>query len=184
MATDPWIDTDPVHDDLRVAKALVYDPGGFVCSRPLPDRESAAYGAHSFLVDGLSVRFRTGRTTPTKIGQFVTLWARSESGPIRPLTTADAVDLVVISTRDARHFGQFVFPVHVLCERGIVTSSHSSGKRGFRVYPPWATTASRQAVNTQTWQLAYFLPVDDGMPPDIIRARELYRVADRLPAAR
>ncbi|WP_229074997.1 MepB family protein [Actinoplanes sp. DH11] len=166
-------------DDLRAAKALVYDPGGFVCSRPVPEEESADYCAHSFLVNGLSIRFRTGRTTPTKIGQFVTLWARSESGPIRPLSTADAVDLVVISTRQAGHFGQFVFPLEALCERGIVASTDSGGKRGFRVYPPWATTVSRQAINTQAWQLAYFLPVDDGMPLDIVRTRELYQVADR-----
>ncbi|MDI6101675.1 MepB family protein [Actinoplanes sp. NEAU-A12] len=182
VVTDPWIDTDPVHDDLRAAKALVYDPGGFVCSRPLPERESADYCAHSFLVNGLSVRFRTGRTTPTKIGQFVTLWARSESGPIRPLNTGDAVDLVVISTRDARHFGQFVFPLEALRERGIVASNHSGGKRGFRVYPPWVTTASRQAITTQAWQVGYFLSVDDGMPLDITRTRELYGVANRLPA--
>ncbi|MEU4562739.1 MepB family protein [Actinoplanes sp. NPDC023936] len=171
-----------MHDDLRAAKTLVYDPSGLICSRPLPERESADYCAHSFLVNGLSVRFRTGKTTPTKVGQFVTLWVRSESGPIRPLDAADAVDLVVISTRDTRHPGQFVFPLEALCERGIVSSNHSGGKRGFRVYPPGVTATSRQAIHTQAWQLGYFLPVNDGMPLDITRARELYGVANRLPA--
>ncbi|MEU8238444.1 MepB family protein [Actinoplanes missouriensis] len=168
-----------MHDDLRAAKGLVYDPAGLVCSRPLPERESADYAAHFFLVNGLSVRFRTGRTTPTKVGQFVTLWARSESGPIRPLDATDPVDLVVISTRDARHFGQFVFPLEALRERGIVANDGSGGKRGFRIYPPWATATSRQAVDSQAWQLGYFLSVNDGTSLDITRTRALYGMADR-----
>jgi len=182
VLTDPWISTDPVHDDLRAAKALVYDIGGFVCSRPSPEPESADYCAHSFFVNGLSVRFRTAKTTPTKVGQFVTLWVRSVSGPIRPLDAADAVDLVVISTRDTRdtrRFGQFVLSLETLCERGIVSKNESGGKRGFRVYPPWAATTSRQAINTQAWQLDNFLSVDEGMPLDVSRARRLYHMKDR-----
>ena len=108
---DPWISTDPVPDDLRAAKALVYDISGFVCSRPSPEPESADYCAHSFSVNGSSVRFRTARTTPTKVGQFVTLWVRSMSGPIRPLDAGHDPDLVVISSGDTRQFRQFVFPL-------------------------------------------------------------------------
>ncbi|BAL88413.1 hypothetical protein AMIS_31930 [Actinoplanes missouriensis 431] len=163
-----------MHDDLRAAKELVYDPAGLVCSRPVPEPESADYGAHFLRINGSSVRFRTGRTTPTKAGQFVTLWARSESGPIRPLDTTDAVDLVVVSTRDAQQFGHFVFPMEALRERGIVANNGSGGKRGFRIYPPWATTTSRQAANSQSWQLGHFLPVNDGTSLDVNRARALY----------
>ncbi len=159
----------------------MYDPSGFDCSRPTAEPESADYCAHSFLVNGWSVRFRTARTTPAKAGQFVTLWTRSATGPIRPLDTADAVDLVVISTAGAGHFGQFVFPRETLAERGIISRDHSGGKRGFRVYPPWATTTSRQATGSQAWQLEHFLLVDDGRKLDITRARELYRAA--VPAA-
>lgn len=130
-------------------------------------------------MNGLSVRFRTAKTTPTKAGQFVTLWVRSVSGPIRPLDATDAVDLVVISTRDTRGFGQFVFSLETLCEHGIVSKDGSGGKRGFRVYPPWAATTSRQAITTQAWQLEHFLPVDEGMPLDVSRARKLYRMAGR-----
>lgn len=101
--------TTPAHRDLAAAKELVHDPCGFACSQPVPEPESAEYAAHTFTLDGLSVRFRAARTTPTKVGQFVTVWKRSPGGPIQPFDVADPVDLFVISCRDGEHFGQFVF---------------------------------------------------------------------------
>ncbi|MFI0910737.1 MepB family protein [Streptomyces abikoensis] len=168
----PWTG---IHDDLRAAKARVYDPCGFVCSPPVPEPESAEYAACAFTLDDRSVRFRVGKTTPTKVGQFVTVWQRSEAGPIRPFDAADGVDLFVISSRDDEGFGQFVFPREVLCERGIVSRAGSGGKRGFRVYPPWVTTTSRQARATQAWQVDHFLDLGrrDGTV-DLTRARALY----------
>ncbi|MFE6687519.1 MepB family protein [Streptomyces sp. NPDC057743] len=172
MATDrPWAG---LHSDLLAAKTLVYDPAGFACSQPVPEPESAEYAAHGFTLDGLSVRFRVAKTTPTKVGQFVTVWQRSAEGPIRPFDAEDGVDLFVISSREGGHFGQFVFPREVLCERGIVSRNRSGGKRGFRVYPPWVTTTSRQASSTQAWQITYFLPVAEHAPLDAARARALY----------
>lgn len=143
--------------DLLRAKALAYDPGGFTCSPPVPEAESADYGACGFTLDGLSVRFRVARTTPTKAGQFVTVWKRSAGGPIQPFDAADPVDLFVISTREGEDFGQFVFPREVLRERNIVSTDGVGGKRAFRVYPPWVTTTSRQARGTQAWQVEHFL---------------------------
>jgi hypothetical protein len=167
----PWAG---LHHDLLAAKASVYDPGGFACSQPVPEPESAEYAAHGFTLDGLSVRFRVAKTTPTKAGQFVTVWQRSPEGPIRPFDAADDVDLVAISSRDGGDFGQFVFPREVLCEHGIMSRNGSSGKRGFRVYPPWVTTTSRQARGTQAWQVRYFLSLDEDRPVDLVRARALY----------
>ncbi|MGW6686197.1 MepB family protein [Streptomyces sp. NPDC054961] len=170
----PWSDGAPSHGELRAAKALVYDPCGFACSQPVAEAESAEYAAHAFTLDGLAVRFRAAKTTPTKAGQFVTVWKRSPGGPIQPYDVADPVDLFVIATRDGHHAGQFVFPVDALRRHGIVSAGGVGGKRGFRVYPPWVTTTSRQAGRTQAWQLDHFL----GLPPDgpagLARARELY----------
>ncbi len=162
-----------LHYDLLTVMTSVYDPGGFACSQPVPEPESAEYAAHRFTLDGLSVRFRVAKTTPTKVGQFVTVWQRSAEGPIRPFSADDGVDLVVISSRDSGHFGQFVFPREVLCERGIMSRDKSAGKRGFRVYPPWVTTTNRQAHSTQAWQVNYFLHLDED-PVDLVRARALY----------
>ncbi|MCH0540400.1 MepB family protein [Streptomyces sp. MUM 203J] len=176
MAADqPWAG---LHEDLLAAWTLVYGPGGFACSRPVPEPEGAEYAAHGFTLDGLAVRFRVARTTPAKAGQFVTVWQRSEAGPIRPFDAGDGIDLVVVSSRDSGdggHFGQFVFPREALCERGVMSRNGSGGKRGFRVYPPWVTTASRQAGSTQAWQVRYFLRLaaEDGAV-DTARAEALY----------
>ncbi|MFF4410801.1 MepB family protein [Streptomyces sp. NPDC001262] len=173
MATtgQPWAS----HSDLLAAKERVYDPSGFSCSQPVPEAESAEYAAHEFTLDGLSVRFRVAKTTPTKAGQFVTVWQRSAEGPIRPFDVGDSVDLFVISCRDGDRFGQFVFPADELCERGILSRNGTGGKRAFRVYPPWVTTTSRQARNTQAWQVKYFLPTGEAGAVDLERAGSLYQ---------
>lgn len=174
----PWSDNATAHPDLVAAKALVYDPCGFICSLPVPEAEGADYAAHTFTLDGRAVRFRAAKTTPTKVGQFVTVWKRSPAGPIQPFDAADPVDLFVISTRDGHHFGQFVLPLEALRRHGVVATDGSGGKRAFRVYPPWVTTTNRQAGRAQEWQLDHFLPLplplpEDG-PVDLTRARELY----------
>ncbi|MCU1647200.1 MAG: MepB domain containing protein [Nocardia sp.] len=161
-----------MHSDLLAAKALVYDPLGFACSPSLPEPESAAYAAHEFTLDDRCVRFRAAKTTPTRVGQFVTVWKRSPGGPIEPFDAADPVDLIVISSRDREHFGQFVFPMDVLRRHGVVSANGSGGKRGFRVYPPWVSTTNRQAGTAQAWQVGYFLHL--GEPVDAVRARALY----------
>ncbi|MFF2008725.1 MepB family protein [Streptomyces sp. NPDC058195] len=167
----PWTG---LHGDLSAAKALVYDPSGFACSLPVPEPESAAYAACSFTLDDRSVRFRVARTTPAKAGQFVTVWQRSQEGPIRPFAAEDGVDLFVISSRGDDGFGQFVFPREVLCGRGIVSRDGSGGKRGFRVYPPWVTTTSRQARSTQAWQVNHFFSLGQDGPADLALAHALY----------
>ncbi|GGS87681.1 MULTISPECIES: MepB family protein [Streptomyces] len=172
MATDLlWTG---LHEDLTAAKAAVYDPGGFACTLPVPEPESAEYAACAFTIDGRAVRFRAARTTPRKAGLFVTVWQRSGEGPIRPFDAADGVDLFVIAVRDAGGRGQFVFPTGVLCERGVVSRGGSGGKRGFRVYPPWAQTTSRQAAATQAWQTQHFLAYRPDGGADPARARALY----------
>ncbi|WP_171166666.1 MepB family protein [Streptomyces sp. I05A-00742] len=169
-----WSPEPGIPDDLLRAKTLVYDPGGFTCSQPVPEAESVEYGACEFTLNGLSVRFRAAKTTPTKAGQFVTVWKRSASGPIRPFDAEDPIDLFVVSTREGERFGQFVFPRDVLRERDIVSANGSGGKRAFRVYPPWVTTTNRQARGTQAWQVKHFLHLPEDAAVDMPRAHTLY----------
>lgn len=172
---EPWSEVGAVHPDLLAAKTLVFDPCGLDCSAPVPEPESTDYAAHEFTVGGRPIRFRAAKTTPKKVGQFVTLWQRSEQGPIAPFDVDDPVELFVVSTRDGDRFGQFVFPKRALADRGVLSRDGAGGKRAIRVYPPWAATTNRQARGTQEWQLDHFLPIADAGTVDTARALTLYR---------
>lgn len=155
-----------VHPDLLAAQALAYAPIGLACTDVAPEAESADYAAHTLRLGGLRVCFRVAKTTPTKVGQFVTLWKRVGRGPIAPFDLGDPVDVFVVSTRSGPHFGQFVFPKTVLVAHGVVAQPGKDGKRALRVYPPWDTPTSRQALTTQAWQSAYFLDLSQGQVND------------------
>jgi hypothetical protein len=126
------------------------------------------------MVTSLSIRFRVAKITPTKVGQFVTLWQRIGDGSTQPYGVSDPVDLFVISTRKGNNFGQFVFPKHVLLHQNIVSNKGEGGKRAIRVYPPWDKPTSHQAQKTQKWQSEYFLETPINEPINGVRARMLY----------
>lgn len=180
--TSPWPSTLPA--ELLAARELVYDPCGLEPSLPVAEPESAAYGAHSLVLAGRGVRFRVARTTPTKLGQFVTLWNRSCAGPIRPFDDRDGIDLVVVAVQEdgpgARR-GQMVLPADVLVEHGVMSRDGAGGRRAVRVYPPWVTPTSRQAQRSQAWQCEHFLPTGPGTV-DHDRARALYGRGAEVPA--
>ena len=96
-----------MHNDLLAVRELVYNKCGYASTYPVMEPESAAYGACIFSLNGLSVRFRVAKITPTKTGQFVTIWKRHSNGPIQPFDISDAVDLFIISTHKGNHFGQY-----------------------------------------------------------------------------
>ncbi|MEO6523190.1 MAG: MepB family protein [Mucilaginibacter sp.] len=165
------LDHDLRRSDLAEAKELVYDVLGYDCADLLMETESVEYGACIFKLNGLSVKFRVAKITPTKTGQFVTIWKREQGGPIKPFDESDEIDLIIISTRKENYFGQFIFPKAVLLRHGIISNKHVGGKRGIRVYPPWDVTTSAQAKKTQQWQLKYFLeiPFDKPLNEGIVR---------------
>tara|TARA_R110000868_G_scaffold316654_1_gene577530 strand:- start:49 stop:582 length:534 start_codon:yes stop_codon:yes gene_type:complete len=155
-------------------KKHVYDRIGFEFTNFLINNESREYEACTFEMDGLKVISRSAKITPTKTGQFVTLWKRSAGEPIQPYDVADDFDLVVINVAKDNHLGQFVFPKSVLLKQQIISSDEKEGKRGFRVYPPWDVTMNKQAQKSQKWQLDYFLFADLTKSIDSGRANKLY----------
>lgn len=160
--------------ELIATQKLIYQPMNFVFTKTQLEPESAEYAAMRFQLNNLNVCFRVAKITPTKTGQFVTLWKRSQAGPIQPFDSSDAIDLVVVCTRLNQHFGQFVFPKAALIKHGIFSVQNKGGKRAIRVYPPWDKTESRQAQKTQSWQLDYFLDMSSDENIDYDRAKRLY----------
>ena len=148
-----------INFDLLSAQELAYRPNGFACKNLIQESESQEYGACEFELNNKIIKFRVAKITPTKVGQFVTIWKRIENGPIMPFDLADNIDLFIVSVRNDKNFGQFIFPKDVLWQKGFVSKDGKGGKRAMRVYPPWDITESPQAKRTQAWQLLYFLDI-------------------------
>ncbi|WP_396192585.1 MepB family protein [Flavobacterium sp.] len=149
---------------------LVFEKIDLQISNLLIEKESQDYCAAQFELNNLKIIFREAKITPTKIGQFVTLWKRIEENPIQPFASSDDFDLVIINTNTPTNSGQFVFPKSILEQKGYLQSQSKKGKLGFRVYPAWDKTLNNQAQQTQKWQLNYFLEI----PIDLAKAKSLY----------
>lgn len=159
---------------LKLINELVYIKCGLHLSSLKLNSESAAYGACSFELNGLKIEHRTSKTTPTKSGQFVSIWKRSTEGTTTPFDISDDIDFVVITSRSGENLGQFIFPKSVLAQHGIFSQNGKGGKRGIRVYPPWDRTSSKQAAKTQSWQTKYFMRIRDDNATDLDRVRQLF----------
>ena len=146
--------------NLQAVKKLVYDSNGFEMTHLKVDTESIAYDACTFSLDNLLIIHRTSKITPTKSGQFVTLWKRNNEGITIPFDSKDSFDFIVITAKNDNQLGQFIFPKSVLINKGIISHNGKSGKRGIRIYPPWTLTSNKQATITQQWQTKYFLPIE------------------------
>jgi hypothetical protein len=146
-------------DDLRLVKESVYDVCGLKLNTIQLHKESLEYSACSFELNKNNIEYRCSKITPTKTGQFVTIWKRNAEGITAPFDISDGIDFIIITARSGDHLGQFIFPTAVLAEKGIVSRNGKSGKRGIRVYPPWDSPASKQALATQQWQLHFFLQI-------------------------
>jgi hypothetical protein len=164
------------HPDFLDAKQYAYLASGLHITDEEPEAESQDYGALTFSLGALRVKFRVGKITPTKTGQFVTIWKRNKEGITAPYDVEDPVDLFVISVRDHEHFGQFVFPKTVLHQKGYIGSQKKGGKRAMRIYPPWDKALNKQAQTTKAWQLAYFFSIKKATPVDVALVRRLFLV--------
>ncbi len=158
--------TSKFPNDLIIAKELVYDSCNFECSEPQPELESQDYNAFDFTINGLAIKFRTAKITPTKTGQFVTLWKRNKGGIIEPFDFRDAIDFVIVNVRKEDLLGQFIFPKSILLQKGIFSTATKEGIRATRIYPPWDETSSKQAIKTQKWQLDYFCEISPNLNLD------------------
>lgn len=142
----------------------VVAPSGLkVTTAPVREKEGEAYGAAVLKIENRGILFRIAKTTPTKTGQFVTLWKRQAvHGNIAPMDISDGFDDAIIATFNENSRGVFIFSKETLQERKIFSSHGKGGKLAFRVYAPWVETKGVQARAAQKWQCDFFL---DLTPP-------------------
>lgn len=157
--------------NINAANTLVYKPCGFSVTNYHIETESLQYKACTFTLNNLRVVFRKSKITPTKVGQFVTTWKRNKAGITVPFDNADDFDLLIIESVCDEKIGHFVFTKSALLVNKIITSKHTKGKCGIRVYPTWDKPESKQAIKTQQQQSACFY--DFRLASEISRFKEM-----------
>jgi hypothetical protein len=165
----------PIHNDLFEIKKSVYDKCGFDFANFKIESESEEYGACTFELSGIKIKYRASKITPTKTGQFVTIWKRNNKGITEPFHISDDIDLIVITAKSGNNFGQFIFPKDILVRQKIITSNNIEGKRGIRVYPPWDKVTSKQAEKTQKWQTEYFITIPNDNSFNSTKLKNIFR---------
>lgn len=160
--------------DLLLSKESVYDKAELLLASLQKESESDEYKAHRFLINNKKICYREAKVTPTKTGQFVTLWKRNQTGIIEPFAYSDDIDFVIITVRKDQNWGQFIFPKKIALEKGIFSTQNKEGIRATRVYPPWDETSSKQAQKTQKWQLDYFFLFTDLDDIDLNKIRKIF----------
>lgn len=156
-----------------IINTLIFQPLELKLSNLEADQECKEYSGCSFMVNHMHIKFRTSKITPTKTGQFVTLWKRNEKGITTPFDYSDQFDFYLIAARKEQNFRVFIFPKEILVQKGIVSDEKKAGKRGIRVYPAWDAVESKQAIATQKWQTQYFLEFSSNKEHTIERAKLL-----------
>jgi hypothetical protein len=163
-----------LYSDLRIVKELLYDKCNLRLTSINICSESIEYSACSFYLEGKKIEYRASKITPTKTGQFVTIWKRNKNGVTKPFDIFDDLDFIVITSISGERIGQFIFPQSILAEKGIITQNNKDGKRGIRVYPIWDKATNKQAEKTQNWQINYFVEIKSDNKTDLNFAKKLF----------
>ena len=162
--------------EINLLNELVFKSCNQIITDLEPEAGSQEYGAHRFKLNDKKIIFRVAKITPTKTGQFVSIWKRNEQGITAPFNHKDEVDFLLIVTKKTAQLGLFVFPKKVLLEHRIISNETLGGKRGMRIYPTWDSTVNPASQKTQAWQTRYFLDLSDAQNIDFIRMKNLFGV--------
>ena len=112
---------------LELINDLLFKPCGLELKNVVAALESQEYAAHYFQVAEKKIQFRVAKITPTKTGQFVTIWKRNKQGITAPFDVSDDVDFFIIATQKENDFGFFIFPKTVLHQNGILSDDKKVG---------------------------------------------------------
>lgn len=134
------------------------------------------YCGYNFQLGRLNIKYRKAKITPKKIGQFVALWKRNTAGKTESYSLDDDFDFYIIETEYEHKRGCFLFPKTILAEKQILSVNEKEGKRGFRVYTPWDIPENKQAVNTKSWQIIYFIDLINDREISVEKLRDLIKL--------
>lgn len=168
--------TQIVDPNLQKIDQYVFRTCGLAIANLTRELESQEYAAQNFELINRKFKYRTAKITPTKTGQFVTLWQRTTAGIIAPFEINDPIDFYIIAVRKEPNLGIFIFPKAILFQKGILSGNGKEGKRGFRVYPNWDVVENKQAQKTKEWQKLYFLHLPEHQQIDLTRAKHLLQI--------
>lgn len=150
------------YNALTYVNKMFYEPNHLSLKAVREEVQNSDYGAGLFQLNSKSIRFRVAKITSTKIGQFVAFWEKNEENKNQAFSYEKATDLLVINTFTREDdFGQFVFPKEVLVKQNILKTDTTKGKMAIRVYPSWENPTSKLAIETQKWQLEYFVGMNN-----------------------
>ena len=162
-------DYSQLHQDFILLNKTILAPSGILAKNIQVEKESQEYGALQFDVMEKKIKFRVAKTTPKKVGYFVTLWKRVK-GVTVPHDKSDTIDFFIISVRNEDNIGFFLLSKDTLIEHKIFSSNGCNGKRGIRVYPPWSLASNKQARSTQYWQDKHFYDISKpNYKPNILK---------------
>ena len=102
---------------LQILKESIYDKYNLVLTNFNLNKESKEYEAYSLKLNNQIIQYRPTKITPTKTGQFVSIWKRNKEGITAPFHNSDELDFIIITTKDGKNLGQFVFPKAILVEK-------------------------------------------------------------------
>ncbi|WP_185155107.1 MepB family protein [Chryseobacterium sp. c4a] len=162
--------------NLETIEKQLFHPLGLSCSNIEEDLECREYSGFNFNLNEQNIKFRISKITPTKTGQFVTIWKRNKKGETVPFDIIDNIDFYLIASFKDSLSGIFIFPKKILLEKGVLSNEKKIGKRGIRVYPTWDKTESKQAQKTQAWQTQYFLEFSKNHEETLQRAKLLLKI--------
>ena len=122
---------------------------------------NTAYEAVNLTINNRQFKSRLANKTPNKEGYFVEIWQKNDKNQNIPFSQNDSWDKLIINIIDNSRQGQFIFPKKLLIEKGIISSTHLSGKLAFRVYPTWEQHLNLTATQSQKWQCPYFIDLSE-----------------------
>ena len=82
--------------EIQLLDNLLFKPQGMNLSNIELDAESKDYLAQTFQLDNQNIIFRKAKITPTKTGQFVTVWKRNGKGITAPFSVSDELDFIIV----------------------------------------------------------------------------------------